>query len=40
MQHKIKQNLKSKSKTTRKNKKEERKRITKTILDNNHDRMR
>ena len=39
MQHKIKQNLKGESKTN-KNKREKRKRIIKTILNNNHDRIR
>ena len=39
MQHKIKQNLKGESKTNRKIK-QKRKRIIKTILNNNHDRIR
>ena len=39
MQHKIKQNLKGESKTNRKIK-QKRKRIIKTILNNNHYRIR
>ena len=40
MQHKIKQNMKCESKTNRKVKQKKRKRIIKTILNNNHDGIR